>query len=63
MFSLRNKKILSLNYPQYPHLSGALISGVTGLGHNRIMRPNKQEYLCLIHLLFVFPIFVLIGKI
>ena len=24
MFSLRNKKKLSLNYPQYPFLSGAL---------------------------------------
>ena len=44
MFSLKNKKKISLNYPQYSHLSGALISGVTGLLHNRIMRPNKQEY-------------------
>ena len=43
MLSLRNKK----NYPQYPQLSGALISGVTGLLHNRIMTPNKQEYLSL----------------
>ena len=47
MFSLRNKKKISLNYPQYPHLSGALISGVTGLLHNWIMTPNIQEYLSL----------------
>ena len=47
MFSLKNKKKLSLNYPQYPQLSGALISVVTGLLHNRIMRSNKQEYLSL----------------
>ena len=47
MFSLRNKKKLSLNYPEYPHLSGALFSGVTGLLHNRIMTPNIQEYLSL----------------
>ena len=52
MFSLRNKKKISLNYPQYPHLSGALISGVTGLLHNRIMTPNTQEYLSLIKALF-----------
>ena len=36
-----------MNYPEYPHLSGALISGVTGLLHNRIMTPNMQEYLSL----------------
>ena len=47
MFSLRNKKKIPLNYPQYPHLSGALISGVSGLLHNRIMTPNKQEHLSL----------------
>ena len=50
MFSLRNKKnhlLIILNIPKYPHLSGALIRGVTGLLHNRIMRPNKQEYLSL----------------
>ena len=47
MFSLRNKKKVSLNYPQYPLLPGALISSVTGLLHNRIMTPNIQEYLSL----------------
>ena len=51
MFSSRNKEKLSLNYPQYPRLSGALISGVTGLLHNRIigwiLTPNIQEYLSL----------------
>ena len=47
MFSLRNKKKLSLNYPQYSLLSGALISIVTGLLHNRIMTSNIQEYLSL----------------
>ena len=48
MFSLRNKKKLSLNYPQYSLLSGgALISSVTGLLHHRIMTPNIQEYLSL----------------
>ena len=47
MFSLRNKKKISLNYPQYPLLSGALISSVTGLLHNRIMTPNIKEYLSL----------------
>ena len=31
MFSLRNKKKLSLNYPQYPFLSGALESEVQHL--------------------------------
>ena len=46
MFSLRNKKKLSLNYPQYPLLSEALISSVTGLLHNR-MTSNIQEYLSL----------------
>ena len=45
MFSLRNKKKISLNYPKYSLLSGALISIVTGLLHNRIMTPNRQEYL------------------
>ena len=40
MFSLRNKKKISLNYPQYPLLSGAMISIVTGLLHNRIMTPD-----------------------
>ena len=35
----------SLNYPQYSLLSGALISSVTELLHNRIMTPNIQEYL------------------
>ena len=48
MFLLRNKKKLPLNYPQYARLSGALISSVTGLLHNRIMTPNIQEYLSLI---------------
>ena len=43
-FSLRNKKNI-LNYLQYSHLSGALISGVTGFLYNRIMTPNIQEYL------------------
>ena len=47
MFSLRNKKKSSLNYPHYPLLSGALVSSVTGLLHNRIMTPNIQEYLSL----------------
>ena len=47
MFSMRNKKKISLNYPQYPLLPGALISSVTGLLHNRIMAPNIQEYLSL----------------
>ena len=47
MFSSRNKKKLSLNYLQYPLLSGALISSVTGLLYNRIMAPNIQEYLSL----------------
>ena len=47
MFSLRNKKKISLNYPQYPLLPGALISSVTGLLHNRIVTPNIQEYLSL----------------
>ena len=47
MFSLRNKKKFSLNYPQYPLLSGALISSVTGLLHNRIMTSNTLEYLSL----------------
>ena len=37
MFSLKNKKKISLNYPQHPLLSGALISSVTGLLHNRII--------------------------
>ena len=46
MFIEKREK-LSLNYPQYPHLSGALISGVTGLLHNRIVTPNIQEYLSL----------------
>ena len=46
MFSFRNKKI-SLKYPQYPLLSGALISSVTGLLHNRIIILNIQEYLSL----------------
>ena len=45
----REIRKLSLNYPQYPRLSGALISGVTGLLDNRIrgriMTPNVQEYL------------------
>ena len=45
MFSLRKK--LSLNNPQYTLLSGALISSVTGLLHNRIMTSNIQEYLSL----------------
>ena len=61
MFSLRNKKALSLNYPQYHHLSGAQISSDTGLLHNRIMTPtihrimtpNKQEYLSLIAILLL----------
>ena len=43
----REIRTLSLNFPQYPLLSGALISGVTGLLHNRIMTPNIQEYLSL----------------
>ena len=30
---------------QQPLLTGALISSVTGLLHNRIMPPNIQEYL------------------
>ena len=47
MFSFRNKEKLLLNYPKYPHLSGALISRVTGLLHNRIMTPYIQEYLSL----------------
>ena len=47
MFSLRNKKKISLNYPQYPLSSGALISSVIGLLHNRIITPNIQEYLSL----------------
>ena len=36
-----------MNYPQYPLLSGALISSVTGLLHNRIMTSNILEYLSL----------------
>ena len=36
-----------LNYPQYPFLSGALISSVTGFMHSRIMTPYIQEYLSL----------------
>ena len=47
MFSLRIKKKISLNYPQYPLLSTALISSVTGLLHNRIITCNIQEYLSL----------------
>ena len=47
----RETRKISLNYPQYPRLSGALISGVTGLLHNRIigriMTPTIQEYLSL----------------
>ena len=39
------RKKTSLNYLQYPLLSGALISSVTGLLHYRIMTPNIQEYL------------------
>ena len=38
---------ISLNYPQYPFLSEALISSLTGWLHNRIMTPNVQEYLSL----------------
>ena len=45
MLSWRNKEKTSLNYLQYPLLSGALISSVTGLLHYRIMTPNIQEYL------------------
>ena len=30
MFSLRNKKTLSLNYPQYPILYGALVDKMKG---------------------------------
>ena len=44
----REIRKLSLNYPKYTLLSGALISSVTGLLHNRIMTPNIQEYLSLI---------------
>ena len=44
---LREIKKLSLNYPQYSLLSGALISSATGLLHNRIMTPSIQEYLSL----------------
>ena len=47
MFSFRNKKKSSLNYSQYLLLSGALISSVPGVLHNRIMTPNIQEYLSL----------------
>ena len=46
IFSEKYEK-LSLNYPQYPLLSGAVISSVTGWLHNRIMTPNIQEYLSL----------------
>ena len=47
MFSLRNKKnIFELSSMPY-FLSGAPISSVTGLLHNRIMAPNIQEYLSL----------------
>ena len=45
---IEKQEKLSLNYLQYPHLSGALISSVTGLLHNRIMTPNIQEHLSLI---------------
>ena len=44
---IEKQEKLSLNYPQYPLLSEALISSVTGLLHNRIMTPNIQEYLSL----------------
>ena len=47
MFTLKKIEKLSLNYPQYSLLSGALISSVTGLLHNRIMTPNVQEYMSL----------------
>ena len=33
-----------MKYPQYPLLSGALISSVTGLLHTRIMTPNIKEF-------------------
>ena len=45
MFSIEKEEKLSLNYPQYSLLSGALISSVTELLHNTIMAPNIQEYL------------------
>ena len=44
---LEKEEKLSLNYPQYSLLSGALISSVTRLLHNRIMTPNIQAYLSL----------------
>ena len=44
---LEKEEKLSLNFPQYSLLSGALISSVTRLLHNRIMTPNIQEYLSL----------------
>ena len=53
MFSLRNKKKIYLNYPQYPLLSGDLISSATGMLQNRIMTSNIQEYLSLIVRLIV----------
>ena len=43
----REIRKIALNYPEHPLLSGALISSVTGLLHNRIMTPNIQEYLSL----------------
>ena len=43
----REIRKLYSNYPQYPFLSGGLISSVTGLLHDRIMTSNIQEYLSL----------------
>ena len=43
----REIRKIPLNYPQYPLLSVALISRITGLLHNRIKTPNIQEYLSL----------------
>ena len=52
MFSSRNKKII-FGLFSISLLSGALISSVTGLLHNRIMTPNIQEYLSLFFLSFL----------
>ena len=45
MFSLRNKKKLSLNYPQYPLLSGALNLNVSGLEANIFCFDVKMSFL------------------
>ena len=45
MFSLGNTKKIIFELSSNTNLSGALISGVTGLLHDRIMTPKIQEHL------------------